>query len=190
MKVMTVLGTRPEIIRLSRVMPLLDEHTDHVLVHTGQNWDQKLNDVFFDELRLRPPRHRLPIRTDTLGTLMGDILRTIEPVLAAERPDAFLVLGDTNSAISAIMAKRMHVPVYHMEAGNRSFDENVPEETNRRLVDHISDFNPPTPNMLAATSWRKAFTLAGSPSPALRCWRCSSTTARTSRGPGRLLILV
>jgi UDP-N-acetylglucosamine 2-epimerase (non-hydrolysing) len=141
MKVMTVLGTRPEIIRLSRVIPLLDELTDHVLVHTGQNWDERLNEIFFRELRLRPPQHQLGVATDTLGTCLGDILVKVEDVLARERPDAFLVLGDTNSAISAVMAKRMHVPVYHMEAGNRSFDENVPEETNRRLVDHIADFN-------------------------------------------------
>ncbi|WP_345528642.1 non-hydrolyzing UDP-N-acetylglucosamine 2-epimerase [Nocardioides endophyticus] len=138
---MTVLGTRPEIIRLSRVIPLLDQLADHVLVHTGQNWDDRLNGIFFRELGLRTPDHNLGADTSSLGATMGDILRKIEGVLAAERPDAFLVLGDTNSAISAVMARRMHVPVYHMEAGNRSFDENVPEEVNRRLVDHVADFN-------------------------------------------------
>ena len=141
MKVMTVLGTRPEIIRLSRVIPLLDELADHVLVHTGQNWDERLNEIFFRELRLRRPQYELKVATDSLATCMGEILVKVEQVIAAEQPDAFLVLGDTNSAISAVIAKRMHVPVYHMEAGNRSFDENVPEETNRRLVDHVADFN-------------------------------------------------
>jgi UDP-N-acetyl-L-fucosamine synthase len=138
---MTVVGTRPEIIRLSRIMSLLDESTDHVLVHTGQNWDHQLNAVFFEEMGLRAPDHLLDVDTSSLGAVLGDTLRGTERVLELERPDAFLVLGDTNSAISAVMAKRMQVPVYHMEAGNRCFDENVPEETNRRLVDHIADFN-------------------------------------------------
>ncbi|PZS10514.1 MAG: UDP-N-acetylglucosamine 2-epimerase (non-hydrolyzing), partial [Chloroflexi bacterium] len=115
--------------------------TEHVLVHTGQNWDYLLNGIFFDELSLRQPDHVLDVDTSSLGTVLGDILRKVEPVLRDERPDAFLVLGDTNSAIAALMAKRMRIPVYHMEAGNRCFDENVPEETNRRLVDHIADFN-------------------------------------------------
>jgi UDP-N-acetylglucosamine 2-epimerase (non-hydrolysing) len=141
MKVMTVLGTRPEIIRLSRVIPLLDELTDHVLVHTGQNWDDQLSKVFFDELGVRTPDHVLGISRGSLGEALGDVLRMSFDVISEERPDAFLVLGDTNSALSAVIAKRLHVPVYHMEAGNRSFDENVPEETNRRLVDHIADFN-------------------------------------------------
>jgi UDP-N-acetylglucosamine 2-epimerase (non-hydrolysing) len=141
MKVMTVVGTRPEVIRLSRVMARLDESFTHVLVHTGQNWDHKLNGIFFDEMALRPPDHVLGVDTTSLGALLGDTLRKTEEVLRSEKPDAFLVLGDTNSSISALMAKRMRVPVYHMEAGNRCFDENVPEETNRRLVDHIADFN-------------------------------------------------
>jgi UDP-N-acetylglucosamine 2-epimerase len=141
MKVMTVLGTRPEIIRLSRVIPLLDEVSDHVLVHTGQNWDEQLSDVFFSELRLRKPDHVLGISRDSLGAALGDVLSKSFDVISEEKPDAFLVLGDTNSALSAVIAKRLHVPVYHMEAGNRSFDENVPEETNRRLVDHVADFN-------------------------------------------------
>jgi UDP-N-acetyl-L-fucosamine synthase len=140
-KVMTVLGTRPEIIRLSRVIPLLDELCDHVLVHTGQNWDVNLSEVFFSDLGVRRPDHLLDISRGSLGEALGDVLSKSFSVITQEQPDAFLVLGDTNSALSAVIAKRLHVPVYHMEAGNRSFDENVPEETNRRLVDHIADFN-------------------------------------------------
>lgn len=141
LKVMTILGTRPEIIRLSRVMARLDTYTDHVVVHTGQNWDYELNEVFFEDLGVRKPDHFLGTGGGTLGETLGKILIGSEKVIAEEKPDAVLVLGDTNSAISAIMARRMKVPVYHMEAGNRSFDRNVPEETNRKLVDHISDFN-------------------------------------------------
>ena len=114
---------------------------EHVLVHTGQNCDHQLNGAFFDELGLRLPDHVLDVDVSSLGATLGDILRKTEVVLAAERPDAFLVLGDTNSALSLIMAKRMRIPTYHMEAGNRCFDANVPEETNRRLVDHTADFN-------------------------------------------------
>ncbi len=141
MKVVTVVGTRPEVIRLSRIIACLDDSFAHVLVHTGQNWDYSLNGIFFDELGVRPPDHVLKVDTSSLGALLGDTLRKTEEVLRLEKPDAFLVLGDTNSAISAVMAKRMHIPVYHMEAGNRCFDENVPEEVNRRLVDHVADFN-------------------------------------------------
>lgn len=141
LKVMTCLGTRPEIIRLSRVLALLEEHTDHVLVHTGQNWDYELNEVFFEELQVRRPDHFLGVDVSSLGTVLGNILIEIEKVLLTERPDAFLILGDTNSAIAAIMAKRMRVPVYHMEAGNRCFDANVPEEVNRCMIDHLADFN-------------------------------------------------
>lgn len=141
LKVMTILGTRPEIIRLSRVMARLDDFTDHVIVHTGQNWDYELNEVFFEELGVRKPDHFLGVGGGTLGETLGNILARTETVLLAERPDAALILGDTNSAISAIIARRLKIPVYHMEAGNRSFDKNVPEETNRRLVDHIADFN-------------------------------------------------
>ncbi len=141
LKVMTILGTRPEIIRLSRVMARLDDYTDHVIVHTGQNWDYELNEVFFEDLGVRKPDHFLGTGGGTLGQTLGMILIESEKVLAEEKPDAVVVLGDTNSAISAIMARRMKVPVYHMEAGNRSYDRNVPEETNRKLVDHVSDFN-------------------------------------------------
>lgn len=141
MKVLTVVGTRPEIIRLSATIKLLDRQTDHILVHTGQNYDYELNEIFFEDLGLRKPDHFLEADTSSLGATLGSILRSVERVLLVEKPDAFLVLGDTNSCISALMAKRMQIPVFHMEAGNRSFDENVPEETNRRVVDHVSDYN-------------------------------------------------
>lgn len=141
LKVTTVLGTRPEIIRLSRVLAKLDCHADHRIVHTGQNWDYELNDVFFNDLGVRKPDAFLGVDTSSLGAVLGGILVAVERELRDHRPDAVLVLGDTNSAIAAIMARRMKIPVYHMEAGNRSFDRNVPEETNRKLVDHISDFN-------------------------------------------------
>lgn len=141
LKVMTILGTRPEIIRLSRVMMRLDDYCEHRIVHTGQNYDYELNEVFFEDLGVRKPDYFLGTGGGSLGETMGKILTESERVIAQERPDAVLVLGDTNSAISAIMARRMKVPVYHMEAGNRSYDRNVPEETNRKMVDHISDFN-------------------------------------------------
>ncbi len=141
LKVMTILGTRPEIIRLSRVIPRLDEYTRHILVHTGQNYDYELNEIFFKDLELRNPDHYLDVDPSTLGTAVGDIMRKSEEILKKEKPDALLVLGDTNSCLSAYMAKRLHIPIFHMEAGNRCFDENVPEETNRRIIDHIADFN-------------------------------------------------
>jgi len=140
-KVITVLGTRPEIIRLSRVIPLLDKYTKHILVHTGQNYDYELNEIFFKDLELRKPDYYLNVDTSTLGHILGETLIKIEEVLDKEKPDAMLILGDTNASIAAIIAKRRHIPIYHMEAGNRSFDENVPEETNRRMIDHIADFN-------------------------------------------------
>ncbi|MER5334801.1 UDP-N-acetylglucosamine 2-epimerase (non-hydrolyzing) [Micromonospora sp. NPDC002717] len=140
-RIMTVVGTRPEIIRLSRVIARLDDTVDHLLVHTGQNWDSTLSDVFFKELRLREPDRFLRVDTSSLGRVLGGVLVGMEAVVAETRPDALLVLGDTNSCIAALMARRMRVPVYHMEAGNRCFDLNVPEETNRRLVDHVADFN-------------------------------------------------
>ncbi len=141
LKVITILGTRPEIIRLSRVMAALDRYTDHKIVHTGQNYDYELNEVFFKELEIRTPDVFLNVDTSSLGTVLGNILISIEKVFREDRPDAVLILGDTNSSIAAIMAKRMKIPVYHMEAGNRCFDPNVPEETNRKIVDRISDFN-------------------------------------------------
>ena len=141
LKVMTILGTRPEIIRLSCVMALLDKYVDHKIVHTGQNYDYELNEIFFKELNVRKPDYFLGVDHSSLGAVMGNILISIEKVLEEERPDAVLILGDTNSSIAGIMAKRMKIPIYHMEAGNRCFDLNVPEEINRRIIDHISDFN-------------------------------------------------
>lgn len=141
LKIMTILGTRPEIIRLSRVMARFDAFSEHVIVHTGQNWDYELNEVFFADLGVRQPDYFLSAGGGSLGETLGKILVESERVIAEAKPDAVVVLGDTNSAISAIMARRMKIPVYHMEAGNRSYDRNVPEETNRKLVDHISDFN-------------------------------------------------
>ena len=140
---MTVLGTRPEIIRLSRVIVALDRATDHVLVHTGQNYDYELNQIFFDDLQLRAPDHYLDAAGQTAAETIGQIIARVDVLLAEVRPDAFLVLGDTNSCLAAIAAKRRKVPVFHMEAGNRCFDERVPEEINRRIIDHIADVNLP-----------------------------------------------
>ena len=141
LKVVTIVGTRPEIIRLARVIAALEEHTEHTLVHTGQNYDYELNEVFFEDLDLRRPDHFLNADTTSLGAVLGDILKHTEKVLIEEQPDAVVVLGDTNSCIAALMARRMKIPVYHLEAGNRSFDPNIPEEINRHLVDHVSDYN-------------------------------------------------
>jgi UDP-N-acetylglucosamine 2-epimerase (non-hydrolysing) len=138
-KVVTVLGTRPEIIRLSRVIERLDGLCEHVLVHTGQNFDERLSDVFFRELSVRAPDHALGVRGTGFGEQAGQILARVEAVLRDERPDRLLVLGDTNSGLSALVAKRMGVEVYHMEAGNRCYDDRVPEEVNRRVIDHSSD---------------------------------------------------
>jgi len=168
LKVMTVVGTRPELIRLSRVLARLDETVDHVLVHTGQNYDYTLNQVFFEDLGIRQPDHMLGVDTSSLGRVLGETLIKTEEVLKAEQPDALLVLGDTNSCIAAVMAKRLRIPVYHMEAGNRCFDENVPEETNRRLVDHVADFNlvyteHARRNLLAEGLHPRRILLTGSP---------------------------
>lgn len=141
LKVMTVVGTRPEIIRLSRVMARLDEYTDHLIVHTGQNYDYELNEIFFSDLGVRKPDHFLNAATGTAAETIGHILIKVDAVLAQEQPDAVLILGDTNSCLSAIPAKRRKVPIFHMEAGNRCFDQRVPEETNRRIVDHTADIN-------------------------------------------------
>jgi UDP-N-acetylglucosamine 2-epimerase (non-hydrolysing) len=143
LKVMTVVGTRPEIIRLSRVMAALD-HSDaieHIIVHTGQNYDYELNQIFFDDLGIRKPDFFLDAAGATATETVGQILIKIDPLLASEQPDAFLVLGDTNSCLCAIPAKKRHIPIFHMEAGNRCFDQRVPEETNRKIVDHVSDIN-------------------------------------------------
>lgn len=168
LKVVTVAGTRPEIIRLACVIHRLEEATDHVLVHTGQNYDYELNGVFFDDLGLRRPDHFLEADTSSLGAVLGDVLKGTERILLEEKPDAMVVLGDTNSCVSALMAKRMKVPVYHLEAGNRSFDPNVPEEINRHLVDHVSDYNlvyteHSRRNLLAEGLHPKNILLMGSP---------------------------
>lgn len=141
LKVATVVGTRPEIIRLSRVMAKLDEHCDHVIVHTGQNYDYELNQVFFEDLGIRKPDHFLGAAGGTAAETIGRIIASVDGVLERERPDAMLVLGDTNSCLSVIPAKRRKIPVFHMEAGNRCFDQRVPEEINRRIVDHAADIN-------------------------------------------------
>jgi UDP-N-acetylglucosamine 2-epimerase (non-hydrolysing) len=141
LKVMTIFGTRPEIIRLSAILKKLDDHACHIMVHTGQNYDYTLNQVFFDDFQLREPDHFLGVKSDTVGGQIGNILIGAEKVIRAEKPDALLILGDTNSALSSIIAKRYKVPIFHMEAGNRCFDDNVPEELNRRIVDHVSDIN-------------------------------------------------
>lgn len=143
MKVMTILGTRPEIIRLSRIIPRLDEFCDHTLVHTGQNYDKALYDIFFEELGIRPPDHILECRSDTMMQQVGAILTGCERIINEQRPDRLLILGDTNSGLSAIAAKRMGIPVFHMEAGNRCYDDRVPEEINRRIIDHSSDILMP-----------------------------------------------
>ena len=143
LKVMTVVGTRPEIIRLSAVINKLDksEAIDHILVHTGQNYDYELNEVFFEDFKLKKPDYFLNSAVGTAIETIGNILINIEKVIDKEKPDAFLILGDTNSCLTAIAAKRRHIPIFHMEAGNRCFDQRVPEETNRKIVDHVADIN-------------------------------------------------
>ena len=143
LKVMTIIGTRPEIIRLSECIKACDRYFNHILVHTGQNWDYTLNQIFFKDLGLREPDDYLDAVGNNLGETMGNIIAKSYTILANERPDALLILGDTNSALCAIPAKRLKIPIFHMEAGNRCFDQNVPEEINRKIVDHISDINLP-----------------------------------------------
>jgi len=143
LKVMTIVGTRPEIIKLSRVIAALDLHTRHVLVHTGQNYDYELNQVFFDQLKIRKPDHFLDAAGKTAADTIAAVIARADAVFEREAPDALLLLGDTNSCLAAIAAKRRKIPVFHMEAGNRCFDDRVPEEINRRIVDHISDINLP-----------------------------------------------
>ena len=143
LKVMTIVGTRPEVIRLAETIKCCESHFESVLVHTGQNWDYLLNQVFFKDLELREPDHYLDCAGRTVGETIGNIISKSYEVLVEESPDALLILGDTNSALSAIPAKRLKIPIFHMEAGNRCFDQNVPEEINRKLVDHISDVNLP-----------------------------------------------
>jgi UDP-N-acetyl-L-fucosamine synthase len=141
LKVMTIVGTRPEIIRLSRVLAKLDEHTEHVLVHTGQNYDYELNQIFFDDLNIHKPDHFLEAAGSTAAETVGLIIAKADAVMAVEKPDALLILGDTNSCLAVYPAKRRKIPVFHMEAGNRCFDQRVPEEINRKIVDHTADIN-------------------------------------------------
>src|SRR3989344_655187 len=143
LKVMTIFGTRPEIIKLSRLFAELDKYVNHIMIHTGQSFDYEMNQVFFDDLKIRKPDYFLGVKADTLSDQIANIIKEGGEVLRKENPDAVLILGDTNSALIAIVAKRMKIPIFHMEAGNRCFDENVPEEVNRRIVDHISDINLP-----------------------------------------------
>lgn len=143
LKVMTIVGTRPEIIKLSEVMKELDKHTNHVVVHTGQNYDYELNEIFFEQLGVRRPDFFLEAIKGTASETIGDIIAKADKVIAEEKPDAILVYGDTNSCLSVIPAKKRKVPIFHMEAGNRCFDQRVPEEVNRKIVDHLSDINMP-----------------------------------------------
>lgn len=168
MRVVTVVGTRPEIIRLSRLIPLLDDIADHLFVHTGQNTDPKLSDIFYSDLDLRQPDQYLHSDVTSFSTLMADVITSTERIIREFKPHAAVILGDTNSAISAIVFERMGVPVYHLEAGNRSFDNNVPEELNRRLVDHVSTFNLPyndysLRNLLAEGKHPRFLAKTGSP---------------------------
>jgi UDP-N-acetyl-L-fucosamine synthase len=143
MKVLTVIGTRPEIIRLSRIIPALDVYSKHVVVHTGQNFDYELNKIFFDELEIRKPDYFLNAASGNAAQTIGNIIIAVDEVLEKEKPDALLVLGDTNSSLSVIPAKRRKIPIFHMEAGNRCYDQRVPEEINRKIVDHTADINLP-----------------------------------------------
>lgn len=197
--VMTIVGTRPEIIRLSRVMARLDETVRHVAVHTGQNYDYELNGIFFDQLGIRRPDHFLEVDTSSLGATLGDTITKVERVLLAERPDAVLILGDTNSAISAVIARRMRIPVYHMEAGNRCFDLNVPEETNRRMVDHVADYNlvyteHARRNLLAEGIHPRTILLTGSPMKEVlghhrKAFEASTATTDLGLAPGSYLLV-
>jgi UDP-N-acetyl-L-fucosamine synthase len=170
LKVMTIVGTRPEIIRLAETIKKCDKYFEHILVHTGQNWDYTLNDVFFKELELRQPDHFLGVVGSDLGETMGNIIAESYKILVKENPEALLILGDTNSCLSAIAAKRLKIPVFHMEAGNRCFDQNVPEEINRRIVDVTSDVNMAytehARRYLLSEGMRKEYTfVTGSPLP-------------------------
>jgi len=174
LKVLTVVGTRPEIIRLACVLQKLDESDaiEHVLVHTGQNYDYELNEVFFEDLGLRRPDHFLNAAGKNATETAGQILINIDPVLEKEQPDAFLVLGDTNSCLCAIAAKKRHIPIFHMEAGNRCFDQRVPEESNRKIVDHMRISILRTAPLHGNTCYGKGCRPTGSSKRAVRCMRC------------------
>jgi len=157
LKVATIVGTRPELIRLSRIIPLFDQYFDHVLIHTGQNYDYELNQIFFDQLEIRPPDHFLAAAGVTAADTIGKVIAAADNVLREIRPDAVLILGDTNSSLAAISAKRQRIPIFHMEAGNRSFDQRVPEEINRKIVDHIADVNLPYSDIAREYLLREGF---------------------------------
>lgn len=168
MKIMTILGTRPEIIRLSLIMSKLDRLCKHVTVHTGQNYDRRLSNIFFEDLGLRTPKYVLEVKSDTSGAQIGEIISKCEGILKKENPDRLLLLGDTDSALTAIIAKRMGIPVYHMEAGNRCYDDRVPEEVNRRIIDHSSDVLMPyteksRANLLREGIWSDRIYVTGNP---------------------------
>ncbi len=156
MKVATIVGTRPEIIRLARVIAALDRSTEHVLIHTGQNYDYELNQIFFEDLELRKPDLFLHAAGATAADTIGHVISRADAALRQVQPDAVLVLGDTNSCLAALAAKRQKIPVFHMEAGNRCFDQRVPEEINRRVIDHISDINLPYSSIAASICCAKA----------------------------------
>lgn len=157
LKVATIVGTRPELIRLSRIIPLFDQYFHHVLIHTGQNYDYELNQIFFDQLAIRPPDHFLEAAGVTAADTIGKVIAAADNVLREIRPDAVLILGDTNSSLAAISAKRQRIPIFHMEAGNRSFDQRVPEEINRKIVDHIADVNLPYSDIAREYLLREGF---------------------------------
>lgn len=168
LKLVTIVGTRPELIRLSETIKKADRYFEHIFVHTGQNYDYNLNEIFYQDLAIRRPDYYLNVSGDDLGQTMGNIIAKTYALLAEVKPDALLILGDTNSALAAISAKRLKIPIFHMEAGNRCFDENLPEEINRRIVDHISDVNLPytehARRYLLAEGVRKEFVyVTGSP---------------------------
>jgi UDP-N-acetylglucosamine 2-epimerase (non-hydrolysing) len=181
-KVLTVLGTRPEIIRLSRIVEKLDRLCEHRLVHTGQNFDPRLSDVFFQELNVRSPDHYLGVTGDTFGAQVGQMLTAVDRVLREERPDALLILGDTNSGLCSLLAKRMNIPVYHLEAGNRCYDDRVPEEVNRRVIDHSSDVLMPYTERSRQNCCAKASRLSASMSSATRFMRSSGITRYRFKG--------
>lgn len=195
LKLMTILGTRPEIIRLSSVIKLAEKVFDHTLVHTGQNYDYTLNQIFFEDLNLKKPDYYLDAVGGDLGETVGNIIAKSYKLLAETRPDAVLILGDTNSALSAISAKRLKIPVFHMEAGNRCFDENLPEELNRRIVDHISDVNLPYSeqarrNLLAEGLKREYTLVTGSPMrEVLENRRLSDIVSRLGLEPQKYILL-
>ena len=179
LKLMTIVGTRPEIIKMSAIIKKCDQYFDHILVHTGQNYDYTLNQVFFQELGLREPDHYLGVVGENLGQTMGNVLARSYELMAEVRPDALIVLGDTNSCLCVISAKRLKIPVFHMEAGNRCFDENLPEEVNRRIVDVTSDVN------LCYTEHARRYLNASGVPRERKAWSWKKDTISCSRPTGR-----